>query len=73
MADILPRPADDVLRHASRAIGKIDLWGRRGLIMVSADEIEAMALLLASMGLVPTLPGKDAPAILFTPVTRSVE
>jgi hypothetical protein len=65
MADILPRPADEVIDHASRAIGKIDLWGRRGVTMVSADEIEAMALMLAAFGLVPTIPGKDTPPAYF--------
>lgn len=65
MADPLPRPADDVLRHASRALGKIDLYGRRGVTMVSADECEAMALLLAAMGLAPTIPGREAPEAFF--------
>lgn len=73
MADERPRPADDVVRHASRAIGKIDLWGRRGVTMVSADEIEAMALLLAALGLVPSIPGQPAPDTLFPPLQRSVE
>lgn len=70
MRDELPRPADDVLRHASRAIGKIDLWGRRGVTMVSSDEIEAMALLLAVLGLAPTLPGQPPPAPLFHPASK---
>ena len=70
MTALLPRPADDVLRHASRAIGKIDLWGRRGVTMVSADEIEAMALLLAALGLVPTVPGTEPPNPLFNPASK---
>lgn len=70
MTDLLPRPADDVLRHASRAIGKIDLWGRRGLTMVSMDEIEAMAVLLAALGLVPTVPGAEPPNPLFNPTSK---
>ena len=73
MTAILPRPADDVLRHASSAIGKIDLYGRRGLTMVSADEIEAMALMLAALGVVPTIPGRPAPDTLYAPVEGPVK
>lgn len=69
MPDILPRPAGDILRHASRALGKIDLYGRRGVTMVSADECEAMALALAALGLVPTIPGREAPAAFFATET----
>lgn len=65
MPEVHPIPADDMLRHASRAIGKVDLWGRRGVTMISADEIEAMALLLAAMGLVATPPGQECPAQLI--------
>lgn len=65
--------AGDVLRAASTAIGKIDLYGRRGLSMVSADEIEAMALMLAVLGVVPTIPGRTAPDTLYTPVERSLK
>lgn len=54
-----------MLVHASRALGKVDLHGQRGLTMPSIDEIEAMALVLAMFGLVPTAPGKEPPAILI--------
>ena len=62
VAAITPR---DMLTRASRGLGKVDLHGHRGLTMLSIDEIEAMALLLASFGLVPTPPGKEPPAILI--------
>lgn len=65
--------AGDVLRAASSAIGKVDLYGRRGLSMVSADEIEAMALMLAALGVVPTIPGRPAPDTFYTPVERSLK
>lgn len=58
-------PAGQVLALASIAMGKIDLWGGRGLTMVSVQEIEAMALLLAAIGLVPTRPGEPAPPAYF--------
>lgn len=70
MAEVLPRPSSDILRQASSAIGKIDLWGRRGVTMVSADEIEAMALLLAALGLVATQPGKPFPETLIIPPSK---
>lgn len=65
MAEVLPRPAVDILRQAATAIGKIDLWGRRGITMVSADEIEAMALTLAALGLVAVQPGQPFPETLI--------
>lgn len=68
-----PRLPTDLLRAASTALGKVDLYGRRGLTMVSADEIEAMALMLAVLGVVPTIPGRAAPDTLYTPVERSLQ
>jgi hypothetical protein len=69
----LPLPAPEVLARASRALGKVDLWGRRGVTMLSTDECEAMALLLAAMGLVPTAPGKDLPSAYFLPLEGGVQ
>jgi len=63
--DIIPVAPRPMLVHASRALGRVDLHGHRGLTMLSIDEIEAMALLLALFGLVPTPPGKEPPAILI--------
>ncbi len=58
---VLPIYERTMLERASRAVGKIDTHGRRGITICSADEIEAMALVLAALGLVPTLPGKPSP------------
>jgi hypothetical protein len=69
----IPPAAPIVLARASLALGKIDLWGRRGLTMVSLEAIEAMALLLAALGFVPTEPGKALPATFFMPVEGAVE
>ena len=55
MADPVPLTRDQMLERSARALGKVDLWGRRGLTMITADEIEAMACLLAALGL-PALP-----------------
>ena len=56
---------DQVLSRASAGVGKIDLYGPRGVTMVSAEEIEAMACLLVMLGLVPTWPGAAAPPAFF--------
>lgn len=68
MKTLPPLASGDVLRAASSAIGKIDLYGLRGVTMVSAEEIEAMALTLAAFGLVPTIPGRPAPDTLYSPL-----
>lgn len=60
-----PLPSDEMLALASTAIGKVDLYGHRGLTMISMREIEAMALTLAALGLVPTMPGEAAPPAFF--------
>ena len=41
----------ELVAHAGRAIGKIDTRGRRGTEKVTHDEIEAMAALLAVLGI----------------------
>lgn len=64
---IIPMSADAVLLHASKALGKIDLYGSRGVSMVTFQETEAMALLLALFGVVPSRPDQAAPAKLFIP------
>ena len=53
-----------MLEHAARAIGKVDLHGLRGASLVSMDEIIAMATTLASFGLVPIFPGDPVPEAL---------
>lgn len=64
-AAITPLPGDEMLALASSALGKVDLYGPRGLTMISIHEIEAMALTLAALGLVPTQPGAAAPKAFF--------
>ena len=55
----------ELLIRASRAVGKIDLHGRRGVTLVSADETEAMAIILVELGLVATVPGQAPPETLL--------
>jgi hypothetical protein len=54
-------PAATILL-AARALGKIDLYGTRGLTMVSTAEIEAMALMLAHFEMRPLPPESAAPS-----------
>lgn len=70
---ITPTSRIEMLTAASRGLGKVDLYGKRGVTMLSMDEIEAMALTLAALGLVPTPPGEAAPAVLFNPLQRGVK
>jgi hypothetical protein len=65
MSQIQPATNDEIISRASQALGKIDHYGRRGVTMLSIDESEAMALLLALLGLIPTPPGAPAPAAYF--------
>lgn len=60
-----PMPSKQMLALASTALGKVDFYGPRGLTMISVHEIEAMALTIAALGLVPTLPGNVAPPAYF--------
>lgn len=69
--DVLPTSL--ILSRASAALGRVDLHGRRGVTDLSVDQIEAMALLLALLGLIPTLPGEPAPTIFFTPVKEPLK
>jgi hypothetical protein len=59
MADPIRLTHEEMLERSARALGKVDAWARRGVTVVTADEIEAMACLLAALGL-PGL-GKDEP------------
>lgn len=63
MADTLtPDHFIDTIVHAARALGKIDLYGQRGLTMVSVTEIEAMAMMLAAFEMRQLPPGAAAPS-----------
>lgn len=53
MADPARLTREEMLERSARALGRYDAWGRRGLTMITADEIEAMACLLAALGLPP--------------------
>ncbi|WP_444453161.1 hypothetical protein ACTTAI_19290 [Rhodobacter capsulatus] len=58
----------EMLERAARGVGKVDLLGRRGITLASMDEIEAMALTLACLGVVAIQPGQTKlPARLFVP------
>ena len=52
---------DELTLRAARGLGKVDALGHRGVTLVTADEIEAMAGLLALLGLVPVPPGGPVP------------
>ena len=48
-----PFEEEQMLALAGRAIGKIDLHGRRGTSMVTHEEVEAMAALVECLGAGP--------------------
>ncbi|WP_323790104.1 hypothetical protein [Thalassovita sp.] len=50
-----------MLELAARGLGKVDVYGPRGVTNVTALEIEAMAGTLALAGLIPVPPGQDTP------------
>lgn len=51
----------ELTERAARGVGKVDRDGLRGATLVSADEVEAMALLLAILGVTPVYPGSYTP------------
>lgn len=63
---------EEVVTRAATALGKIELYGARGVTLVSFEEIEAMACLLADQGLPAAYPGAPAPKFTFT-TTRNKE
>lgn len=48
---------DAILERAARAVGRVDAQGIRGITGLSMLDIEAMAMALAMLGLVPVPPG----------------
>lgn len=58
----LPWTKDEMLTLAARGLGRVDLLGPRGATMVTAEEVAAMAGLLALCGLKPIYPGTYTPA-----------
>lgn len=65
-----PIDTNTMLERAARALGKVDHWGPRGLTMLSTEEIEAMALTLAMLGLVAVPPGAAMPE---NPIIRGTQ
>lgn len=51
-----------MLELAARGLGRVDRDGIRGATLVSAEEITAMAMLLAIMGLEPIEPSSYTPS-----------
>jgi len=70
---IQPIDRATMLARASTALGKVDLYGPRGVSMINMQETEAMALVLASLGLVPTRPGEPAPPAYFLTLEGAVK
>lgn len=71
MSTVASLPMDHIIKRASIALGKVDLWGHRGITNLSIEEAEAMALLLAALGLVPTKPGQAPPMDWFWPPLKA--
>ena len=51
----------ELTERAARGVGKVHRDGLRGASQVSMDEVEAMALLLAALGVTPIDPGSYTP------------
>ena len=47
---------EQMMERAAKGLGKIDHFGARGITLVTMDELEAMAALLACLGLKPIYP-----------------
>ncbi|MCU0826621.1 MAG: hypothetical protein MUE52_04280 [Tabrizicola sp.] len=60
-----PKTLRQVIEGASRAVGKIDMHGLRGITGLSITEIEDMALALVALGLIATPPGEAPPDTLI--------
>lgn len=59
VAEITRLTESQMLRRAATGLGKVDAYGLRGASLISLDEIEAMAALLAICGLTPIAPGPE--------------
>jgi hypothetical protein len=62
--------AEQMLIRAARGLGKVDALGLRGITLISVEEIEAMAALLAVFGLVPIPPGGAVPSELIVTLKK---
>ncbi|RUS64898.1 hypothetical protein EGN72_02585 [Pseudorhodobacter sp. E13] len=65
MADVTRLTLQELTLRAARGLGKVDTLGHRGVTLVTADEVEAMAGMLALFGLVPVPPGGPVPERLI--------
>lgn len=63
---------DELMTRAARGLGKVDRLGPRGVTLVSFEEIEAMAGLLAEMGLVPIYPESGLTSRCSFPPARNL-
>lgn len=46
----------EMLTRAATGVGKVDYLGKRGVTLVTMDEIEAMAAMLVCLGIKPIMP-----------------
>jgi hypothetical protein len=60
-AGAAPWTEAQMIETAARALGKVDALGVRGITLCSVDEIAAMAMLLALLGLPAIPPGAPVP------------
>lgn len=65
MAEVTRLTMEELTLRAARGLGKVDTLGHRGVTLVTVDEIEAMAGMLALFGLVPVPPGGPVSARLI--------
>jgi hypothetical protein len=57
----VPWTEAQMIELAARGLGKVDALGVRGITLCSVDEIAAMAMLLALLGLPAIPPGAPVP------------
>ncbi len=69
-ANAMATTLNEIAICASRALGVIDRDGHRGITSLSVIQIDAMAVMLTLLGLVPTPPGSAPPTTLLIPVTE---
>jgi len=60
-AGTAPWTEAQMIETAARGLGKVDTLGVRGITLCSVDEIAAMAMLLALLGLPAIPPGAPVP------------
>lgn len=58
MADPQRFTPEEMIRLAASAVAKVDLMGTRGTTLVTSDEVEALACLVALSGILPGRPSE---------------